>query len=263
MKNLLFGTILTILCSSILLADTSIYISNNTAPINGSFWSIRDKIFKNIRIRFFRSGKTNKFNLLTFDKNDKYINIGHGTYNIENGRISNFQIIDGNSKISKLFKNKTGSLYEASNDLKDTYYIWLKPGNIKLWNYSKILFGKERTVQDIPIIMVGKSGTTTDNVKIRLKPTIQSKSVKYYSNGKWYNFLPKDTYVYVAARTKKKYKVKNWENYWYLLQIGKCSDYAIDLVDTKFIWAYGEFIKYGLIVPQDGKPYYPKGFPYD
>jgi hypothetical protein len=121
--------------------------------------------------------------------------------------------------------------------------------NVLGLNSSKILFplsaykvksGEERVYKGVPVIVLtGSSGTTTGNVKIRKSPSIKSESLKYTDKlyldpeSKTYDFVPKDTLVNIIARTKNKFPVDKWNNYWYLISAGMSTE----------VWMFGEFIK--------------------
>ena len=84
--------------------------------------------------------------------------------------------------------------------------------------------------------MGNRAGITTDNVKIRSKPSIDAASLRFQcqypveGNGA---FVPKATTLRIIARTIKRSKVQNWNNYWYLVNVGLNS----------MVWMYGEFLK--------------------
>jgi hypothetical protein len=116
-------------------------------------------------------------------------------------------------------------------------------------NSSKILFplmqykvksGEERVFNGVNVIVLtGATGITTSNVKIRKSPSINSEALKYTDKiyldpaSKTYDFVPANTKIYIIARTKNKYSVDKWNNYWYLISVGMNEE----------VWMYGEFIK--------------------
>jgi hypothetical protein len=104
----------------------------------------------------------------------------------------------------------------------------------------KVKSGAEIVYDGIPVIALpGSSGITTMGVKIREKPSTSSKALKYWDKiaydmtAKEYDSVPKGTPVQIIARTKDKFTVDKWDNYWYLVSVGANSR----------VWMYGEFIK--------------------
>jgi hypothetical protein len=103
---------------------------------------------------------------------------------------------------------------------------------------SKNKAGASRIFKGIPVVTMGLvKGVTTTNVKIREKPSINSKSLDYnkdmYSPDTVQQSVPAATEVIVIARTRDRDKVQNWNNYWYLVSMGFTSE----------VWMYGEFVK--------------------
>ena len=102
----------------------------------------------------------------------------------------------------------------------------------------KINSGTEKIYSNIPIITLGNTlGRVLEPVVLREGPGLEFKKTDYVVNiydGPYLNSLPKDESVIVHARTRQKYQVKNWNNYWLLISSG----------DTKKVWAFGEFISY-------------------
>lgn len=259
-----FGTILLIFFISYdLHSDELINITDKTEPHNGGIWSFRIDKFKDERLRLFRtSNDTNNFKLLTSGSNHKYIDLGNGTYKIIGGILADFKLSEGKHELITSLEKQIGKLYKAENDLVYSYYINFEPSNLKMWIYTDILIGKERVVQDIPVIIIDEGGWTLDNVKVRVSPSINSKSVTFYDKNDSFEYIPKNRYVYVKARTKDKFKVQNWNNYWYLIQGSSFSEVAVDLVQTKYVWAFGEFIRHGIYQDEKGNKFYPNGTPY-
>ncbi|MCU0847468.1 MAG: hypothetical protein MUD12_06230 [Spirochaetes bacterium] len=104
---------------------------------------------------------------------------------------------------------------------------------------SKVREGSKRFIGNVQVIVMGmKNGTTTDNVKIRKRPSVDSESVKYRAglfgdDAREYDSVPKNTDVTVIARTLEKTKVGNWNNFWYYVRAGAGDG----------VWMYGEFLK--------------------
>ncbi|MCE9600128.1 MAG: SH3 domain-containing protein [Spirochaetia bacterium] len=96
--------------------------------------------------------------------------------------------------------------------------------------------GSKRMANGVPVISMGMTtGKTTDDVNIRKAPSITADSVSYlipFLPPVSQPFVPKGTTLEVVARTEKKEKVKTWENYWYLVNLGL----------NREVWMFGEFL---------------------
>ena len=127
--------------------------------------------------------------------------------------------------------------------LKDSvmFQYCIQCENKKLLSRSDLLLkeGEQRIVDNIKVLTLGyKNAVAIDNVKIREKPSIESRSYKY-QNGlydKPKEFVPKGSSFSVLARTIDKYKINNWENYWYYVDIGGRYN------EKGWVWMFGEFI---------------------
>jgi hypothetical protein len=103
---------------------------------------------------------------------------------------------------------------------------------------SKIKAGTSKVYKGIPVVTMGQvKGSTTTSVKIREKPSIDSKSLEYikelFAPDSVQQSVPANTEVVVIARTRDRNKVQNWNNYWYLVNVGVMNE----------VWMYGEFVK--------------------
>lgn len=103
---------------------------------------------------------------------------------------------------------------------------------------SKVKAGASRIFKGIPVVTMGTArGVTATNVKIREKPSVNSKSLEYvkepYETDAVFESVPAGTEVVVIARTRDRDRVQNWNNYWYLVSAGVTSE----------VWMYGEFVK--------------------
>jgi hypothetical protein len=99
--------------------------------------------------------------------------------------------------------------------------------------------GTERVINGVKVVIIkNKIGITSTNVKIRKMPSVKSESVEYvtdlyFNNPQTYSYVPEKSTVTIIARTKDKFNIEKWENYWYLINVGICSE----------VWMYGEFLK--------------------
>ncbi len=135
----------------------------------------------------------------------------------------------------KTLNNSQCILTDSQNSLK---YAYMLECNKKIFYNRGIPLPPDKTMKANKIEVITMGGVkyiTTDNVKIREAPSIGSKSIKYVKaidEGST-EFIPKGTMVTVYARTKFKEKVKNWENYWYLIDVGW----------NKGVWVFAEFFE--------------------
>ncbi|NCQ71899.1 MAG: hypothetical protein GPI97_23325 [Microcystis aeruginosa W13-16] len=88
-------------------------------------------------------------------------------------------------------------------------------------------------------------GKTTDRVKIREKPDVNSKFFKCFEmsemNVKDYNSLGKNKFLVFIGRSVEKTKVENWNNYWYYVYVA--TDWY-EGCESRYGWIYGEFISF-------------------
>lgn len=101
---------------------------------------------------------------------------------------------------------------------------------------ESILKNARRSCRGTPVITMGcAQGVTVSNVKIRSAPAVSAESMTYAtSHGEDEKpFVPEGTKVTVLARTVKKDRVKDRENYWYLVNVGY----------EEKVWMYGEFVR--------------------
>lgn len=116
----------------------------------------------------------------------------------------------------------------------DTYYLYSMifgvPGR-------ELVNNEKRNFKGVDVVVMGlKQGITTSDVKIRDTPTINGKIINYWKEMGADNleFVPKGETVEVIARTVNKEKIKKWENYWYLVNVG-----------MEFqVWMFGEFVEF-------------------
>ncbi|PJZ75285.1 hypothetical protein [Leptospira neocaledonica] len=107
--------------------------------------------------------------------------------------------------------------------------------------------GKRVVIEHVDgIMMGGRKAVTTDAVRFRDEPSINSKIINVNlttesccsdSVEKKYTSLQKDWNVVVIARTKEKEKIEKWENYWYYIAVYQ-SEFS-----QVYGWVFGQFIK--------------------
>lgn len=96
--------------------------------------------------------------------------------------------------------------------------------------------GETRMISKWQVTTMGmKKGFTTSSVKIRKTPEPTGEEVPYFAAlfEPEQKSVPKNTPVTIVARTMEKEKIKEWDNYWYYIQVGACDG----------VWMYGEFLK--------------------
>jgi hypothetical protein len=94
--------------------------------------------------------------------------------------------------------------------------------------------------KDIDVITINKKACAKDNVKLREDPDVKSKSYQYIEGyfEKRYDFLPKGICFNVLIKTKEKYNVNKWNNYWYLIDLQSAYQ------EKNISWVFGEFVKF-------------------
>lgn len=241
------------------------YIQKANQHFDGKTFSLRIKEYWDIRVRFFLPddiNKENEFKILQIDANShRYKEIGYGTYIIKDGIITSFKVKECKHKVADILTDQKLRLYYTDQDLEKDYYLLLEKSKIKLWGGFLRYPGIERKVDDIPVIIVDYNGFTKGNAQIRKYPSLDNDNIVKYidDNNKILDYVPKDTFVVVYARTKNKYQVGKSYNYWYLVRGINFSEPAVDLVLTKYIWIFAEDVEYESPEGEEG----PTGFPYD
>ncbi|MBP7737551.1 MAG: hypothetical protein KA369_16340 [Spirochaetes bacterium] len=100
---------------------------------------------------------------------------------------------------------------------------------------SAVRAGEKKRVDGIAVIAIGaKQAVTTSNVKLRAKPSVSAKEIEFRLYPDYRSLsVPAKTEITVYARTEKKEKVQNWENYWFYVKAGMADP----------AWMFGEFVK--------------------
>jgi hypothetical protein len=126
-----------------------------------------------------------------------------------------------------------------SNEKFEIFTQGAEPSNRITFDIKKLPFpnGTKKKFNGFDIETLGNtSATVTTPVVLREGPGTNFPKLDYIVNvydGPILSSLPEGKVVTVHARTPKKQKVKNWENYWYLISID----------DTRYVWAFAEFFK--------------------
>lgn len=113
---------------------------------------------------------------------------------------------------------------------------------------ASIAVNTQTEINSVPVIFLGRArGHATTAVKMRAAPDATSEAGKCYNDGGMIETLQKKDGVEVVARTVSKFKVANWENYWYFVTVDA---YECQFTNQKQslpyhgAWVFGEFIKY-------------------
>lgn len=186
----------------------------------------------------------------------------NGKYRVENNTLILEPKYDKSINISMYTQKEIWELVckESNASLYLKRYLQRKnmPDSPMFWDQGSIVGNNElRKVNGIEIVMLNKKGVVTDNAFLREKPDTKSKKIMYRfdSNGegntKYEYFLPLDFQFTVFGRTTTKYKVGEWENYWYYCNLNIGGGYSdagcIVEGDDNYIeprcWIYGQFIK--------------------
>jgi hypothetical protein len=107
-------------------------------------------------------------------------------------------------------------------------------------NDYRVEAGLTRQINGYKVVtMGGVEGRATENVRIRPMPTLLCNYYEYNGGmGGRFPYYPKGYYVKIYARTEKKEKIGDWDNYWYYVEL--ISD-TRDM-ETGWVWMYGEFV---------------------
>ncbi len=247
MKKIFF--FLLIFVSICLSASEIIKISSNDYLINREFKY--NCVICSSELKFF---KNNRYRIEFGIEGDNYW-YNEGLYEIKDGKAllhpdKCLENENGNKKdCSKTMGEAACYLEKNDKSLEYSTYLVCKSDNYKkviVENTDRIEYpvldsqlaaGEKRIINNIPVIIMGKlKGIITANVKIRTAPSINAQAITYQKElygDPGTPFVPEKTGVIIIARTLKKEKVQNWENYWYYIQAGT-SDGA---------WMFGEFVK--------------------
>ncbi len=137
--------------------------------------------------------------------------------------------------------------------------------HVSFWNRNVLAHAKkEITIDGIKSITISPSiYKVIDAVKIRSKPSVKSKVLSYSelkgknsTELKTYKYIPKGKEIVVLAKTRKKYKIGKWSNYWYY--ITKFKWFSPDRgfpspIFKKKAWVYGEFVQFKRIINKNDK----------
>jgi hypothetical protein len=134
-----------------------------------------------------------------------------------------------------------GKIVILENSVQYDTVIKLNNG-VTLLNRNHIVpAGLDRTVDGVKVKTMGcKPAVVTENAKIRIKPSIDSDTIKYAAefDGQVFQYCPADTKITVLARTENKEKINNWNNYWFYVELTGASEYEV-----RYGWIFAEFIK--------------------
>lgn len=89
------------------------------------------------------------------------------------------------------------------------------------------------------------------NVKVRDYPGMESNVYTIYYENETHDYYKQGLILTVEGRTKNKYKVNAYENYWYMVGLEGLDEYETYRfkdkkinAKTKYTWIYGEFIQF-------------------
>lgn len=178
--------------------------------------------------------------------------IGKGKYKIEGDEVILNIEKEENQSIDKgsFKKNLKCKLINQKDDLQYEYKLSC---NNKTDYYSRALMSFDRVKKylgkyDVLSLEI-KKGKTIDNANFRTEPSEKGKLISCTftkeENGNPIpavkTFIPKDRDINIIAKTKDKFKVQKWENYWYYISV-PVSGYIGEQCSKG--WVYGEFINF-------------------
>lgn len=114
--------------------------------------------------------------------------------------------------------------------------------------------GSNYTISNTPVVFMGNiSCITNENVRLRASASINSDALEFYTYNiyleeKKNKYIPKNTSIIIIARSRRKYRVKRWYNYWYYVDLSQYHGYHDEILQNnkkipRRAWVYGEFIK--------------------
>jgi hypothetical protein len=144
----------------------------------------------------------------------------------------------------KLLKN---GIYKVCDQTERYQYCIIFDNGVKIFQKNSLIKeGIEKKINNISVITMGsKEGMLEYNMKFRTEPNAKSKIIpfpvideKREGMTKNIDFIPKGYVIKIIARTKEKYKINDWNNYWYFVSVD-------DTFGNKTIkgWMFSEFIK--------------------
>lgn len=110
---------------------------------------------------------------------------------------------------------------------------------------TRIPYGQERIFRgNLVISLSGKGGFTIDNVRFRAKPDVTARiyNCTKKNETEHVSFLSDQTPIYLLFRTKEKFKVGKWENYWYYVY-AEMGWYDRCNAPRNQGWVSGEFLR--------------------
>lgn len=181
---------------------------------------------------------------------------GKGKYKIENEEIAlsiekeENQAPDQGKFDKKQFKCK---IINQKEDIEFEYK--LACGNQGDY-YSRNLLSLDRVKKYLgkyEILSIATTkGKTIDNANFRIEPYDKGKliSCSFHKDNTGNDapaektFIPKDRYIEILAKTKDKFKVQKWENYWYYIYVPTAVYEGENCGGINKGWVYGEFISF-------------------
>lgn len=125
---------------------------------------------------------------------------------------------------------------EDSVDQEYAIYLsdgWESPSLVLLSGDFTVRPNLRRKVNGVEVITLGGvGGMTTQNVRVRVAPSIQAGIIRFPTR----DYRPKGSYVRVLARTLQRERVQQWTNYWYYVEN------TGERQSARYGWMFGEFV---------------------
>lgn len=240
----------------IMLIPLLIFVYNMSANEKLSIERLEKTLWQSLINNDFLKFDNNTFRLDRFL--GTYIVIASGSYKIEANRL----ILNVEYKENDKIPNNLVYEYQQSNDnLLYTVYLKAVENYEEMQNRfwakdSNVPEGSKRFINGIEVIRLKEAVyITLENLNARENPNINSK--KFYFRGPELlkEYLPKGFKVIIIARTIKKEKISEWENYWYFVKPYEGGIWRFKLEDESewmdrmkrpdryYCWVYGQFIE--------------------
>lgn len=180
---------------------------------------------------------------------------GKGKYKIEN-EVIGLTIETEESFVAEPAKfAKKQFKCKIVNQKEDIEFEYALDCDNKVDYYSRNLLSLDRVKKYLGkyevLSIAPTKGKTIDNANFRIEPADKGKLINCNlhkdntsMDATQRTFIPKDREIEIIAKTKDKFKVQKWENYWYYIRV-PLAELEGERCDVKNKgWVYGEFVSF-------------------
>ncbi|MCP4178656.1 MAG: hypothetical protein GY756_12905 [bacterium] len=227
------------------------------AHIFANGW-IEDKLTREEWRLYFRNNFHCKSQSLVFKNNGTFQtttygvsgDIVEGTYEVEYGMGEELLILTYKSYSlhndhdqGEEKKETLVLVYDDINNVRYNNYFKGKKFNIASSN-DQVPENRKMDYNGVNIVTItNRIGKTTSNLRMRSEPSINSDYLMFkQSMEPTLPYIPMGYTVRIIARTEKRMKIQDWNNYWYLIDISSYVQDGPASEDLYWVWVYGEFV---------------------